>query len=171
MGVRLALHSLSTQQQQDDVEEDEEESTTVSDKKNPPLLPIQSLFMIGAAIPSNAFNQQENNNSNDNSWNVSNLFVKRIYNFYSINDSVLSSAYTWAEAMTQFSLTPLLNKDSRAMGSIGMGQNIPSSDQISSEITINDIDISDEVPTHSVHAYLASPRFQVNVVNELHSEI
>lgn len=162
MGVRLALHSLSTSLLIDESKPDGLKFI------NYPLVPIEDLFMIGAAIPSNAFHQE--NEDGDNSWNISNLLVKKIYNFHSSNDSVLSSAYTWAEAISHFSLTPLLDKDSRAMGSIGINQNINIIQSSEIHEILKDIDVSDEVLTHSVHAYLASPKFKEFVENELLNE-
>lgn len=162
MGVRLALHALSIQLNNDELISSELQNM------NYPLVPIECLFMIGAAIPSNAFHQGDLNGNGDNCWNISNLLVKKIYNFFSSNDSVLSSAYTWAEALSYFSITPLFDKDSRAMGSIGIVEN--RNEQISLQTlneTLKDIDVSDEVLTHSVHAYLASPKFKEYVENEL----
>lgn len=148
MGVRLTLHALSFPQSIMSSNEDQR-----SEKSAHCIRPIESIFMLGAAIPSNAF--LASNTDLENSWNPEALLTNQILNFYSIRDHVLSSAYQWAEAFALYSVMSLFNKDTKAMGSVGMMK-----DSSDFDGKIHNIDVSHEVSTHSVHAYLASPTFQ-----------
>jgi hypothetical protein len=148
MGVRLTLHTLSYPQPTAN-------SNEVQGSEGTQLIqPIASFFMLGAAIPSNAFHPS--NTDPNNSWNYESLLTNQIINLYSTRDHVLSSAYQWAEAFAQYSVMTLFNKDTKAMGSVGISKD--SSANI--EEKVHDLDVSDEVPTHSVHAYLESLTFQ-----------
>jgi hypothetical protein len=151
MGVRLTLHALSIPQSTINSTEDQS-----SEQESRCIRPIESIFMLGAAIPSNAF--LDSNTDLENSWNHETLLANQILNFYSTRDHVLSSAYQWAEAFALYSVMSLFNKDTKAMGSVGMIKDLNLNTEI--DIRIHDIDVSHEVPTHSVHAYLASPTFQ-----------
>jgi hypothetical protein len=84
--------------------------------------------------------------------------ASRVMNLYSSNDDVLLTGFVWAEALASFSLFAF-REDSRAMGAVGISH----AETLASDVQrgfVHDIDVSTQVPTHSVHAYLASALFR-----------
>jgi pimeloyl-ACP methyl ester carboxylesterase len=158
MGARLTLHALSLTRPIDSENEEGPQSL--------PLRPIQSFFMLGAAVPSNAFLASQTT-SPSNSWNYRSLLAHQIVNCYSSQDEVLSSAFQWAEAFAQYSILALFDKETRAMGSVGIVKDSLLESDLSRRL--HDLDVSQEVPTHSVHAYLASGTF-ISYLNRVLSE-
>jgi hypothetical protein len=151
MGARLTLHALSLARPISSTD-----FAPSNDEDPLELQPIASFFMLGAAVPSNAFLSPQTTRP-DNCWNYQCLLARQIVNCYSTRDEVLSSAFQWAEAFAQYSVLALFDRETRAMGSAGIMKDSLLESDLNDRL--HDLDVSQEVPTHSVHAYLASETF------------
>lgn len=116
---------------------------------------LEALLLVGAAIPSDAF-------ESDYQLETISRGVKRIINFNSLNDSVLSTGFSWGEALSNFSIFSPLSSimTANAMGLSGISGGAESDRRIN----VRNIDISAQVGTHSVHAYLASDIFRTQLL-------
>jgi esterase/lipase superfamily enzyme len=138
------------------------------------LKPLESLFLIAAAVSSNVFTTE---------FRLQNLKVKRICNFFSDKDEVLSDGFFLGEIISGgISLVDAFTLDikSFALGKAGIDTNVnedttataTSASIQANETTIaidttgdylpkvENVDLSNEVSSHSNHAYFCSAIFQ-----------
>ena len=138
MGTRVALAALDS---------------SIPDRSSPA---ISKLFLLAAAVSRDALYRE---------YLITNITARYIYNIFSNDDDVLASGFGWGELVSSLAVSShIFGYGGEALGLRGAVLPEDLLRDISDRFT--DVDVSQDVHNHSIHAYLCSKGFLFNFYEE-----